>query len=447
MSVRPIIDYGWLPSVIDDDVFGPGREQVKLRAMVGSLPFGGLGVAPWLLLIAGCSPGGEATPVSGNGTVIGGDRFAPGMGIEDSELAEYWVEFECSADGVALGTLAFELFTQEAPHSTRAFMRLVDLGTYQGTLINRVEREFVLQGGGDALRPDPLGLAGQIGPAGMAREHHYGVLGWASPAAREFIICLAESPLVWALDHQGQVPLGRLISGVAVLEELANVVTSHSSDNQRSVPVAALRFDGARVLKGGRPAAEPIVRPRPDLQGEPERVGVRHIRISFRGRGRGQERGVTRTREEAEQLAREVLSRLQSGEVSFAEAAGRWSEDPPLPTTGEPVLRRISNFGVVDIPAQRARQDAPRRLNSYIGELGLRLRSGELSRDDVLLLQEQKALEIGEWVQATALDRREEVNSPAYTEVAFSLRVGEVGLVEFDRFRCPDGWYLVERVL
>jgi len=313
-------------------------------------------------------------------------------------------------------------------------------------LIHRVEREFVLQGGADALRPDPLGLAGQVGPRGLAREHHYGVLGWASPAAREFIICLAESPRVWALDHQGQVPLGRLVAGVAVLEEWANVPTGHSSDNQRSVPLADLRVEGARAVKGGRPGAEPIVRPRPDLRGQPERVGVRHIRVSFRGRGRGQERGVIRTREEAEGLVKEVWSRLQSGEVSFAEAAERWSEDPPLPTTGEPVLRRISNFGVVDVPAQRARQDAPRMLNTYIGELGLRLRSGELSRDDVLRMQEQKALEIGEWIQATALERREEVNSPAYTEVAFALRVGEVGLVEFDRFRCPDGWYLVQRV-
>jgi cyclophilin family peptidyl-prolyl cis-trans isomerase len=338
------------------------------------------------------------------------------------------------------------LYAHEAPTSARAFLRLVDLGTYQGTSIHRVEREFVLQGGADVRRPDPLGLSGQVGAVSMAREHHYGVLGWAAPPAREFIICLAESPRVWALDHQGQLPLGRLISGVAVLEELANVERSHSSDNQRSVPLAELRVDGARVLKGERPAPEPIVRPRPDLQGEPERVGVRHIRISFRGRGRGQERGVTRTREEAEDLAQAVLSRLQSGEVSFAEAAERWSEDPPLPTTGEPVLRRISNFGVVDIPAQRARQDAPRMLNTYIGELGLRLRSGELNREDLLRLQEQKALEIGEWIQATALERREEVNSPAFTAVAFSLRVGEVGLVEFDRFRCPDGWYLLERV-
>ena len=155
---------------------------------------------------------------------------------------------------------------------------------------------------------------------------------------------------------------------------------------------------------------------------------------------------MTRTREEAARLALEVLSRVQSGEVPFIDAAQRWSEDPPLPTTGEPVLRRISNYGVVDVPAQRARQDAPRMLNSYIGELGLRLRSGELNREDLLRMQAEKAIEIGEWIQATALERREEVNSPAYTEMAFSLRVGEVGLVEFDRFRCPDGWYLVERV-
>jgi cyclophilin family peptidyl-prolyl cis-trans isomerase len=342
--------------------------------------------------------------------------------------------------------LAFELFTEGASHSARAFLGLVDGGFYDGTAIQRVEREFVLQGGADPDRPDPLGLAGQTLAPLTAHEHHYGVLGWAAPPAREFIVCLAESPRVWALDHQGQVALGQLIAGVECLEELANVQTRHIADNQRSVPVAVLRLDSARVRQGERPAPEAITRPRPDLRGQPERVGVRHIRISFRDRGRGQERGVTRTREEAALLAQEVLARLRSGEVSFSAAAQRWSQDPPLPTTGEPVVRRISNFGVVDIPAQRARQDAPRLLNAYTGELGLRLRSGELEREELLHLQGQKALEIAQWVQKYALDRREEVNSTAFTDVAFSLAVGEVGLVAFDRFRCPGGWYLVQRV-
>jgi cyclophilin family peptidyl-prolyl cis-trans isomerase len=432
--------------ILGQGVLDPRAEEVKLTPMIAFLQRGAWRLVLGSLMLVGCSPGGEGGSVRGHADGVGADRFAEGMGVADSDLGEYWVEFACSADGVPLGTLAFELFAKEAPGSTRAFLRLVDLGTYDGTLINRVEREFLLQGGGDTLRPDPLGIRGLVGAQGMTREHHYGILGWAAPAAREFIICLAESPRVWALDHQGQLPLGHLISGVEVLEGLANVETRHGADNQRSVPVSALRVDSARALKGEAPRGEVIVRPRPDLQGAPERVGVRHIRISFRGRGRGQERGVTRTREEAELLAQGVLTRIQSGEISFSDAARRWSEDPPLPTTGEPVLRRISNFGVVDVPAQRARQDAPRMLNTYIGELALRLRSGELSREDLLRMQELKAIEIGEWIQATALERREEVNSPAYTEVAFALRVGEVGLVVFDRFRCPDGWYLVERL-
>ena len=430
---------GELSSTLPHEVLDALAGQGKLNPMIEFLQRAGRGVGLGCFLLMSCSPGGDDAPSIR-------DRFAVGMGVEDSDLSDYWVEFACSADGIPMGTLAFELFAHEAPGSARAFLRLVDTGAYDGTLINRVEREFILQGGADPLRPDPLGLDGQVGTVAAVREHHYGVLGWASPPAREFIICLAESPRVWALDHQGQLPLGQLTSGVEVLEDLANVETRHSADNQRSVPVSALRVDVARALKGEPPRWGAVLRPRPDLRGEPERVGVRHIRISFRGRGRGQERGVTRTREEAARLALEVLSRVQSGEVPFIDAAQRWSEDPPLPTTGEPVLRRISNYGVVDVPAQRARQDAPRMLNSYIGELGLRLRSGELNREDLLRMQAEKAIEIGEWIQATALERREEVNSPAYTEMAFSLRVGEVGLVEFDRFRCPDGWYLVERV-
>ena len=423
-------------------VLDPLAEQVKLTPMIGILQPALFGTALWVLLLTGCSPSSDDISVLGGAE----DRFAPGRGIEDSELSNYWVQFEFSADGVNIGKLHFELFAPEAPQSVRAFLRLVDLGTYDGTLIPRVEREFVLQGGGDPLRPDPLGLAGQVGDTGVAKEHHYGVLGWASPPAREFIICLAESPRVRALDHQVQIPLCELVSGVGVLEELANVEKRHREDYYLSVSVPELRVESARAMRGVVGRLELIARPRPDLKGEPERVSVRHIRISFRGRGRGQERGVTRTREEAERLAQDVLSRLRSGEFSFTEAARNWSDDPLLPTTGEPVLRRISNFGVVDIPAQRARQDAPRMLNAYVGELGLRLRSGELSREDLLRLQDEKVLEIGEWIQATALDRREEVNSPAYTEVAFSLKVGQVGLVAFDRFRCPDGWYLVERV-
>ncbi|MDP6740920.1 MAG: peptidylprolyl isomerase, partial [Planctomycetota bacterium] len=169
--------------------------------MIGILQPALFGTALWLLVLTGCSPSSDDTSVLGGAE----DRFAAGRGIEDSELSNYWVQFEFSADGVNIGTLGFELFALEAPQSVRAFLRLVDLGAYDGTLIPRVEREFVLQGGGDPLRPDPLGLGGQVGDTGVAKEHHYGVIGWASPPAREFIICLAESPRVWALDHQGQV--------------------------------------------------------------------------------------------------------------------------------------------------------------------------------------------------------------------------------------------------
>ncbi len=404
-------------------------------------------VAFSLLCLGSCAPEStDADPPESEQTQQRRGRFAQGMGIDDADLKDYWVEADLALDGKPLGTLAFTLYGDDVPVGTRAFLELVDGGWYDGTVIHRVDREFVLQAGADQEHPDPLGLGGKPFTPRKAREHHYGTLGWASPPAREFIVCLAESPRVWSLDQQGQVALGELVAGVACLEELANVETKHKSDDQKSVPVPRLELTAARVREGAQPSGESIARPRPDLRGEPERVGVRHIRVTFRDRGRGQERGVTRSRAEAQTLAQEVLGQLQSGAVSFADAASRWSDDEPLATTGEPAVRRISNFGVVDIPAQRARLDAPRLLNQYVSELALRLRSGELSREELMQLQDKKIMELALWVQDFGMERREEVNSPAYTEAAFSLSVGEVKLVPFDRFRCPGGWYVLERV-
>ena len=68
----------------------PLAEQVKLTPMIGILQPALCGTALWVLLLTGCSPSSDDISVLGGAE----DRFAPGRGIEDSELSNYWVQFE-----------------------------------------------------------------------------------------------------------------------------------------------------------------------------------------------------------------------------------------------------------------------------------------------------------------------------------------------------------------
>ncbi|MFQ5846010.1 MAG: hypothetical protein ACE5JG_13585, partial [Planctomycetota bacterium] len=41
---------------------------------------------------------------------------------------------------------------------------------------------------------------------------------------------------------------------------------------------------------------------------------------------------------------------------------------------------------------------------------------------------------------------REQVVQPRFTDVAFSLEVGELGIADYDPVGCKHGWYILKRV-
>lgn len=370
--------------------------------------------------------------------------FAPGAGISDEELDEFHVVLACEVAGEPVGELAFELWPDSAPVSVRRFLRHCDEGWYDGTPVNRIAREYVLQAG------DPTGTGRGGSPYGELpaevsldprHAHAYGVLALADPPSIQFYVCLAESTKVWALDHGSYNRLGRLAHGVETLELLANQQVGFAGE-EKSMPVLDVRIAEARVVRGSPPRIEQIARPRPDLGDEPEIVSVRAILITFLERG--QSLGVTRNRREAEERARECFDRLASGELDFDEARGIYS-DEQYPADFIPPPWRISNYGVLD-PGQRARQDAVRELNAYRSELRARAAGGEITLDEVTRLLEERSREVGAWVRETAMDRREEIEAPGFADVAFGLEIGEVGFVPFDPFDCYRGFYVVQRV-
>lgn len=117
---------------------------------------------------------------------------------------------------------------------------------------------------------------------------------------------------------------------------------------------------------------------------EPDRVVVQHVLIAFEGL---KVSGVTRTRDEAERLARRVESEARAGR-DFAELVRTYSDD-----RGDGKYA-LANWGVAVLPDETERRKMVR----------------------------------------------------GFGAMAFSLQPGEVGVVPYDAGSSPYGWHIVKRV-
>jgi hypothetical protein len=120
---------------------------------------------------------------------------------------------------------------------------------------------------------------------------------------------------------------------------------------------------------------------------EPDHLTVQHILISFQGAPRMT--GVARSLEEAEELAKEILKRAQADE-DFDALVKEYTNDQ------HPGIYKMSNIDVA--PDEDA---------------------GEFSRSRMV---------------------------KAFGDVCFSLRVGEIGMTEFNAETSPYGWHIIKRL-
>jgi len=117
------------------------------------------------------------------------------------------------------GSFTVRLFPREAPATVARVLRLVRQGWYDGKVFQRVEPNFVIQGGGpdaneyvgdDAFMRDEL----------TARTHARGTLGISARGRDtgdgQWFINLVDNPL---LDHEYTV-FGRIEAGQAVAERI-----------------------------------------------------------------------------------------------------------------------------------------------------------------------------------------------------------------------------------
>ncbi len=162
------------------------------------------------------------------------------------------------------GVIAIELDHERAPETAANFARYAREGFYEGTLLHRVIRGFMVQGGG--LEPDmhtkdahaPIrneadnGLNNRTGTVAMARTQD------PHSATAQFFINVADNAF---LDHSAPTPagwgycvFGRVMDGMDVVHAIESVATGARAGHQ-DVPTEDVVIE--RVEVEGEPEQDP----------------------------------------------------------------------------------------------------------------------------------------------------------------------------------------------
>jgi peptidyl-prolyl cis-trans isomerase B (cyclophilin B) len=160
------------------------------------------------------------------------------------QLSKYRAIIETS-----LGNMTVELFPDRAPNHVRNFLRLAQLGVYDGSAFHRVVRGFVIQGGYLPSRREPLDINQEkyvrpLAPEFNPTPHDKGVLSMArgddpASATTSFFVVTARTP---ALDNQYTV-FGHVVEGLDVLEKIEAVPVNGETPVTR-IEVTRVRVAG-----------------------------------------------------------------------------------------------------------------------------------------------------------------------------------------------------------
>ncbi|GBE10538.1 peptidyl-prolyl cis-trans isomerase B [bacterium BMS3Bbin12] len=160
------------------------------------------------------------------------------------------------------GTIAIELDHKRAPETAANFVRYAREGFYEGTLLHRVIRGFMVQGGG--LEPDmhakdthaPIhneadnGLSNRTGTVAMARTQD------PHSATAQFFINVADNVF---LDHTASTPagwgycvFGRVMDGMDVVRAIESLATGSRAGHQ-DVPTEDVVIERVEVEEEPEP--------------------------------------------------------------------------------------------------------------------------------------------------------------------------------------------------
>lgn len=157
----------------------------------------------------------------------------------------------------SMGDIEVELNRMRAPITANNFLRYVLEGEYDGTIFHRVMIGFVVQGGGytkdieertmhdSILNESGNGLENLIGSIAMARYDD------PHSATRQFYFNMENnSSLDPGSRNWGYTVFGQVVSGMEVLQAIAEVETGYSEDlDAEDVPVEPILLIKASVLE------------------------------------------------------------------------------------------------------------------------------------------------------------------------------------------------------
>ncbi|WP_368164293.1 peptidylprolyl isomerase [Aeromonas sp. R6-2] len=133
------------------------------------------------------------------------------------------------------GNIVVELAPKAAPQTVKNFLRYVADGSYDGSLFHRIVPGFVVQGGGynqqyqQLPTYDPVvnesigGLSNKRGTIAMARTQA------VDSATRQFYFNLVNNTNLDGAGQAGYTVFGQVVSGLEVLDKLAQTPTQYSS--------------------------------------------------------------------------------------------------------------------------------------------------------------------------------------------------------------------------
>jgi peptidyl-prolyl cis-trans isomerase B (cyclophilin B) len=161
----------------------------------------------------------------------------------DAELARYGAVLETTA-----GPITIELFPDKAPGHVRNFLRLAELGVFDGTAFHRVVRGFVVQTGSLGSR-GPLTekqrkYVRTLPPEFNDTKHVKGILSMArgddpASASTSFFIVTGDAS---SLDGK-YTAFGRVVDGMAALDRIDQAPVNGEA------PVARIDLMRVRVVK------------------------------------------------------------------------------------------------------------------------------------------------------------------------------------------------------
>jgi peptidylprolyl isomerase len=171
-------------------------------------------------------------------------RVPPFSTETPAELAAYRAVLDTTA-----GDIEFEFLPDVAPGHVRAFLQLADAGVYDGVLVHRVVRGFVIQTGAVAYRQSPLtaaqnALVRNLPPEFSATQNVPGVVSMArgddpASATTSFFICVGDCR---ALDGQYSA-FARVTRGMDVVKAIEAV------DVDGETPRAPIVMRGVRIVR------------------------------------------------------------------------------------------------------------------------------------------------------------------------------------------------------